>query len=79
MGGRPSVFLSYIRKEARDVADQLFDALGHRGYGVYLDQFSGVPGRIFPEQIAEELADKAVLLLRGGRGNSDRSISGKSA
>jgi hypothetical protein len=37
--------------------------LNHRGFQVYLDRFSWTPGRLFPEEIAEELADKGTMLL----------------
>jgi hypothetical protein len=63
LGHRPGVFLSYLRSEAREVADQLFDTLSQRGYRVFLDRFSGTPGHVFPQELAEEMADKAVLVL----------------
>ena len=63
LGHRPGVFLSYLRNEAREVADQLFDTLSQRGYRVFLDRFSGTPGRVFPQELAEEMADKAVLVV----------------
>ncbi len=62
-GDRFRVFLSYRRADAQDLADQLFDALAHRGFDVYLDRFRGTPGRSFPREIAEELADKGLVLV----------------
>jgi TIR domain len=62
-GDRFRLFLSYRRADAKDLADQLFDALAHRGFDVYLDRFRGTPGRSFPREIAEELADKGLVLV----------------
>ncbi|HEY2290423.1 MAG TPA: toll/interleukin-1 receptor domain-containing protein [Thermoanaerobaculia bacterium] len=62
-GDRFRVFLSYRRADAQDLADQLFDALAHRGFDIYLDRFRGTPGRSFPREIAEELADKGLVLV----------------
>lgn len=58
----PSVFVSYVHDDARDVAGQLFHELSARGYAVFLDRFSGRPGDDFVDLIAEELANKACLL-----------------
>jgi len=60
---KPSVFISYKRSEAGPLADQMFDALAHGGFRVFLDRFSGTAGRYFPQELAEEMADKAVLLV----------------
>lgn len=60
---KPGLFISYRRKEAGALVDQLFDELAHRGFRVFLDRFSGSPGRYFPSELAEEMADKAVLLV----------------
>lgn len=58
----PSVFVSYVHDDARDVAGQIFHELSARGYAVFLDRFSGRPGDDFVDLIAEELANKACLL-----------------
>ena len=58
----PSVFVSYVHDDARDVAGQFFHVLSERGYAVFLDRFSGVPGDDFVDLISEELANKACLL-----------------
>jgi hypothetical protein len=60
---RPGLFISYRRSEARALVDQLHDELAHRGFRVFLDRFAGTPGRYFPSELAEEMADKAVLLV----------------
>lgn len=60
---KPGLFISYRRSEAGALVDQLYDKLAHRGFRVFLDRFSGSPGRYFPGELAEEMADKAVLLV----------------
>lgn len=57
------IFLSYRRDDTKNLADQIHNALAQRGYRIYLDRFSGTPGRFFPQEIAEELADKGCVLL----------------
>jgi hypothetical protein len=63
IGGRQKLFLSYRRQDTLALADQMHEALTRRGFKVYLDRFSWTPGRLFPEEIAEELADRGVILL----------------
>jgi TIR domain-containing protein len=62
-GERPGLFVSYRRQDAAVSADQIFDEMSHRGFGVFLDRFSGTSGRLFPQEIAEELADRDVVLV----------------
>jgi hypothetical protein len=62
-GERPGLFISYRRQDAAAVADQIFDEMSHRGFRVFLDRFSGTSGRLFPQEIAEELADRDVVLV----------------
>ena len=62
LGDRPTAFISYARLEASSVADTLHDELGRRGYRVFLDRFSGTPGRAFPQEIAEEVAEMGVVI-----------------
>lgn len=57
------LFVSYRRRESEKIADQLFDRLGRAGYEVFLDRFSGTPGRPFPDELAESIVDKGVVLL----------------
>lgn len=45
------------------MADQLFDAMSRRGFQLFLDRFSGTAGRLFPQEIAEELAERDVVVL----------------
>jgi hypothetical protein len=63
VGAERKLFLSYRRDDTKNLADQIHHALVQRGYRVYLDRFSGTPGRFFPQEIAEELADKGCVLL----------------
>lgn len=63
IGARQKLFLSYRRQDTKAVADQIHDGLNRQGFQVYLDRFSWTPGRLFPEEIAEELADKGTMLL----------------
>jgi hypothetical protein len=60
---RPGIFVSYLRSQAAALADQLHDGLARRGFRVFLDRFYGSAGRYFPSELAEEMADKAVLLV----------------
>lgn len=60
---RAGVFISYRRSEAGPLVDQLHDELAHRGFRIFLDRFSGSAGRHFPSELAEEMSDKAVLLV----------------
>lgn len=57
------LFISYRRKDAQSIADQLFDAFSRSGWRVYLDRFTGTPSRHFPREIAEELAQKGAVLV----------------
>ncbi len=45
------------------MADQLFDTMSRRGFQLFLDRFSGTAGRPFPQEIAEELAERDVVVL----------------
>lgn len=60
---RRSAFLSYRRQDAAPVADQIFDGLGRAGYRTYVDRFCGTAGSYFPDELAEELADKDVVVV----------------
>jgi hypothetical protein len=63
LGLRQKLFLSYRRQDSKDLADQIHEALGRRGFQIYLDRFSWTPGRLFPQEIAEELAERGTMLL----------------
>ena len=57
------VFVSYRRLETLSLALQLFDALTHEGFEVFLDRFSIPPGFDFQRRLNQELADKSMVLL----------------
>ena len=57
------LFLSYVRKDTSELADQLFDALHRQGFDVFLDVFRIPPGADFHVRLAQELSDKAVVLV----------------
>lgn len=67
LGAERKIFLSYRRDDTEKLADQIHHALVQRGYRIFLDRFSGTPGRFFPQEIAEELADKGCVLLLESR------------
>ena len=60
---RPGVFISYRRDEATASADDLHDALTHIGYRVFLDRFEGSQGRLFPQELAENMSNKDLVVL----------------
>lgn len=57
------IFISYRRLETQPLAEQLFDALTHEGFDVFLDRFSIHPGLNFQQRLTQELADKSMVLL----------------
>jgi hypothetical protein len=57
------VFISYRRVETLPLALQLFDALTHEGFDVFLDRFTIPPGFDFQRRLDQELADKSMVLL----------------
>lgn len=67
-GAQRRLFISYRRTDTRELADQLFDAFSRAGFQVFLDRFSGTPGRLFPDELCEEIVDKGVVLLLEGQG-----------
>jgi hypothetical protein len=60
---KPGVFVSYLRKEASAGAEQIHDALIRGGFRVFLDRFSGTPGRLFPHELAEAMASMGLVVL----------------
>lgn len=56
------VFISY-RRSQRDIADQLFDALTHGGFDVFLDRFRIPVGVDFEAYLEDELRDKAMVVV----------------
>jgi len=57
------IFISYRRVETQPLAEQLFDALTHAGFDVFLDRFSIQPGLNFQQRLTQELADKSMVML----------------
>ena len=62
-GGEHRLFISYRRVDAQDLAEQLHEGFTEAGFEVFLDRFRGTPGRPFPRVLAEELADKGLVLV----------------
>jgi hypothetical protein len=60
---KPGVFISYLRKESSAGAEQIHDALIRAGFRVFLDRFSGTPGRLFPQELAEAMANMGLVVL----------------
>jgi hypothetical protein len=59
----PRLFISYRRKEAQALANQLFDALSQRNFDVFLDHFRVPPGVEFQRRLTQEIGDKSVVLV----------------
>jgi hypothetical protein len=60
---QPRIFVSYRQTDTATSAIQLFDALSHDGFDVFLDHFRIAPGVDFQARLLQELGDKALLLL----------------
>lgn len=60
---RPRVFISYVRRDSQQVADQLFDRLHREGFEVFLDRFSIRPGVDFATKLHEELSRKGMVVV----------------
>jgi hypothetical protein len=59
----PRIFISYRQKESAGLAMQLFDALAHQNFDVFLDHFRIDPGINFQARLTQELGDKSMVLL----------------
>jgi hypothetical protein len=59
----PRIFISYRQKDSAAFAIQLFDALSHAGFDVFLDHFRISPGVNFQSRLTQELGDKSMMLL----------------
>jgi hypothetical protein len=57
------IFISYRQTDTAAAAIQLFDALSHDGFDVFLDHFRIAPGVDFQARLLQELGDKALLLV----------------
>jgi anti-anti-sigma regulatory factor len=59
----PRLFISYRQKESAGLAVQLFDALSHTGFDVFLDHYRIPPAVNFQERLTQELGDKAMVVV----------------
>ena len=66
------VFLSYYRREASDMANQLFDALVRHRFKPFLDSYVIESGVNFQEHLHHELADCDTMILINTRGFKGR-------
>lgn len=57
------VFMSYVRKETRDCALQLFDELSARQFDVFLDTHDVRPGEAFQAVLWNRLCDSDVMVM----------------
>lgn len=60
---QPRIFISYRQIDSAALAIQLFDALSHAGFDVFLDHFRIPPGVNFQSRLSQELGDKSMVLL----------------
>jgi len=67
----PRIFISYRQADTAVLAMQLFDALAHEGFDVFLDHFRIPPGVDFQARLTQELGDKAMVLLLESQGILD--------
>ena len=65
------LFLSYVRRDSANVAEQLHRELQERQFDVFLDRFTVPPGTDFQRRLTEDLADRAFLLLLESEGIGD--------
>lgn len=56
------IFITYRRDETADLAEQVFDALHHERFDVFLDRFRIDPGLDFQVRLTEELAHKSLVM-----------------
>jgi hypothetical protein len=66
------IFISYARRDASAVAQQLREAFTARWYSVFLDTVSIRPGAVFQEELLQELADSDVIVLLNSPTVKDR-------
>ena len=67
LSARPRIFISYVRRDAQRVADQIFGQLTNRGFEVFLDRLSLEPGSDFQVRLAEELSYMGTVLILESR------------
>jgi hypothetical protein len=61
--GERRAFISYCHADGFSNANAIFDTLASRRFDVYLDRFRTAPGADFVQRIADELIDKAMIVL----------------
>ncbi|MHB8416138.1 MAG: toll/interleukin-1 receptor domain-containing protein [Acidiferrobacteraceae bacterium] len=57
------IFISYRQNDSPALAMQLFDALSHANFDVFLDHFRVPPGANFQARLTQELGTKSMVLL----------------
>lgn len=57
------IFITYKRDETSPLAEQVFDALTHENFDVFLDRFRVPPGVDFQRRLSQELSDKSMVLV----------------
>jgi len=57
------IFISYRRSDTSKLAEQLFDALTHENFDVFLDRFRVPPSVDFQQKLTQELSDKSMVLI----------------
>ena len=57
------VFVSYVRAETTELAEQLFEVLEKHRFDVFVDRFRVPPGVDFQERLEDELAHKSMILV----------------
>jgi hypothetical protein len=67
------VFISYIRRETTDLADQVFERLTWAGFDVFLDRCSVPIGAKFQERLMQDIDDKAVVILLHSHGVAQKT------
>lgn len=62
------IFISYIRSETTELAEQLHGALTRQGFAVFVDRFSVPVGVAFQERLMQGLTDRGMMLLLHSQG-----------
>lgn len=67
----PRLFISYRQKDSAAFAVQLFDAMSHTGFDVFLDHYRVPPAVNFQERLTQELGDKGMVVVLESEGILD--------
>lgn len=62
------IFISYIRSETTELAEQLHERLTQEGFAVFVDRFSVPVGVDFQERLMQDLTDRGMMLLLHSEG-----------